>query len=129
MIMEPDHRSIYTTDASRYDRLVMAEDYQQQILPTIEAIRPIHNTDIVELGAGTGRLTTMLAPLAESIRAFDASEHMLAVCEAKLKQMGGTNWKTAVAMHDDLPCPDDCADIVISGWSMCYAILGDGSDG
>jgi ubiquinone/menaquinone biosynthesis C-methylase UbiE len=129
MVMEPDHRPIYQQEAERYDRLVMAEDYQQRILPAIERIRPIRNTDIVELGAGTGRLTAMLAPLAHSIRAYDASAHMLAVCNEKLKQLGGDNWETAVATHDNLPCPDACADIVISGWSVCYAMLDGGNAG
>jgi ubiquinone/menaquinone biosynthesis C-methylase UbiE len=127
--MEPDHRPIYDHEAARYDRLVMAEDYQQRILPALAAIRPIHNTDIVELGAGTGRLTTMLAPLARSIRAYDASAHMLTVCTEKLRQLDASNWETAVAAHDNLPCPDACADIVISGWSMCYAMLDGGRDG
>lgn len=127
--MEPDHRAIYAMDAARYDRLVMVEDYQKRILPAIEAIRPIHQQDIVELGAGTGRLTTMLAPLAQSIRAYDASSHMLDICTNKLHRLGNPNWKTAVATHDNLPCPDNCADIVISGWSICYAMLDDGVAG
>jgi len=33
--------------------------------------------DVVEFGAGTGRITRLLAPEVQSIRAFDASEHML----------------------------------------------------
>ncbi|MCO5204230.1 MAG: class I SAM-dependent methyltransferase [Anaerolineae bacterium] len=127
--MEPDHRSIYANEAARYDRMVLAEDYQNHILPAIDEIRPIYNTDIVESGAGTGRLTTMLAPLARSIRAYDASAHMLERCTRKLRQMDDIIWETAVAIHDNLPCPDNCADIAISGWSVCYAMLDGGAAG
>jgi ubiquinone/menaquinone biosynthesis C-methylase UbiE len=55
-----------------------------------------------------------------SIRVFDASAHMLAVAEARLKRSGLNHWKTGVADHRCLPVPDGSADVLISGWSVCY---------
>lgn len=116
------HKEIYQQQAEQYERLVSREDYQLNILKAILAITPLNGKDVVELGAGTGRLTCMLAPLVKSIRAFDASEHMLAVAERKLKAAGLTNWQLEVSDNRSIPVPDGCADITLSGWSICYLV-------
>ncbi len=127
---DPDYAAIYQTRADDYDVLVRREDYQQNILPALQRIRPLDGLDVVELGAGTGRLTTLLQPLVKSIRAYDASAHMLEVATARLRSLGGENWSVQVAKHEDLPAADSSADLVISGWSLCYAYLwGEGRAG
>ena len=73
---------------------------------------------MVELGAGTGRLTRLLAPYVKSIKAFDASAHMLETAAESLREMGLTNWSTEVADHRQIPVEDASADLVISGWSF-----------
>lgn len=118
----PEHQEIYQQYAQQYDRLVMREDYQQRILPAIEKILPLAELDVVELGAGTGRLTTLLAPQVHSIHALDASSAMLALAQNKLQAAGLYNWRIEVADHRQLPLPDSCASLVISGWSLCYLV-------
>ncbi len=80
----PDLKDIYARQADLYDELVAREDYQHNLLAAINRVRPVAGLDVVELGAGTGRLTCMLAPVAKSVRAFDASPAMLAVAATKL---------------------------------------------
>ena len=116
----PDHHTIYQQEAERYDHLAMREDKDGNLLPAIQSILPLTGIDAVELGAGTGRLSTMIAPLVHSLHAFDASDAMLAVAQSKLNVLGLTNWHTQIADHRQIPLPDDCADLVISGWSICY---------
>jgi ubiquinone/menaquinone biosynthesis C-methylase UbiE len=115
-----DHKTIYQQEAERYDHLVMREDKDSNLLPAIQSILPLAGIDAVELGAGSGRLSTMMAPLVRSLHAFDASAAMLAVAESKLRALGLSNWQTQLADHRRIPLPDDCADLVISGWSICY---------
>ncbi len=119
----PDLKDIYAHRAEQYEQLVAREDYAQNLPQALHQVRPWAGLDVVELGAGTGRLTCLLAPLAKSLRAFDASAAMLAVARAKLEQRGLTNWTLEVADHLRLPLPDGCADLAISGWSLCYAAL------
>ncbi len=119
----PDFKIIYDKHADQYELLVLREDYQGNILRALNRIRPLDGLDVVELGAGTGRLTCMLAPLIESIQAFDASQHMLDVAAAKLEKSGLTNWQTRVADHRCLPAAERCADVAISGWSVCYTVV------
>ncbi|MEW5873175.1 MAG: hypothetical protein AB1894_28205 [Chloroflexota bacterium] len=44
--------------------------------------------DVVETGAGTRRITEMLALLARLLRVSDRSAHMLSIAEARLKRLG-----------------------------------------
>lgn len=116
----PEHDDIYAHDAERYDRLVQREDYRQNILPALRQITLLEGMDVVETGAGTGRLTGLLAPLVKSIRAYDASAHMLALAAAKLHASGLDNWSAQTADHRRLPAADGSADVSISGWSVGY---------
>lgn len=120
---DPDHPEIYRSQAEQYEALVSREDYQGNILRAIQAILPVDGIDVVELGAGTGRLTCLLAPLVQSIRAFDISPHMLEVAREQLKKCGRNNWSTAVADHRRVDAADNSADLVISGWSVCYVVV------
>jgi len=86
-----DFQFIYQHQAAQYDRLASREDYQHNILRVLTQIRSMRDADIVELGAGTGRLTLLLAPIARSIVLNDASKPMLDVAQAKLKQQPKRN--------------------------------------
>jgi len=114
----PDFKTIYAQHADQYDRLVEREDYQGNILRALTQIRPLAELDVVELGAGTGRLTRMLAPLVRRIRAFDASQHMLDVAAATLARAGLANWQLSVADSRGLPVADADADMTIAGWTF-----------
>jgi ubiquinone/menaquinone biosynthesis C-methylase UbiE len=116
----PTEKEVYQRYADQYERLVQREDYQGNILSAIESYCPLDGLDVVELGAGTGRLTRLLAPYVKSIEAFDASAHMLEIAETSLREMGVHNWSTEVADHRQIPVEDACADLVISGWAFCY---------
>lgn len=113
-----DFKFIYQHDAARYDRLVGREDYQHNILRALNQIRSVRDADIVELGAGTGRLTLLLAPIARSISVTDASKPMLDVASLKLKQQPTKNCEVVVSDHRALPLADHCADVSIAGWTL-----------
>lgn len=115
-----DHHEIYEQDADIYDNLVSHEDYCGNLLKEIERLASLSKKDVVELGAGTGRITGLIAPKVNSIKAFDISRHMLDFAETKLKELNLNNWELAVADNRDIPLSNNCADIVISGWSIGY---------
>jgi ubiquinone/menaquinone biosynthesis C-methylase UbiE len=123
-----DYDAIYVTQAEQYERLVAREDAEGTILPAIEAIVRLDGCDVVEFGAGTGRITRLLAPHVGSIRGFDASAAMLMVARRLLEQDGRSNWQLDVADHTHLPVPDASADLVIGGWTICYVALGSKGD-
>jgi ubiquinone/menaquinone biosynthesis C-methylase UbiE len=113
-----DHfEDIYSRHAPRYDALVSREDYLGNILPALEGIQPLAGLDVVEFGAGTGRLTRLLVPLVRSIRAFDVSPHMLLMAEETLQSLGN-NWELSVGDNRNMPVDDEVADLTIAGWSL-----------
>ena len=118
--MSDQQRKIYQTDGDRYEALISREDHQGNIMKALEEIINPDGLDILDLGAGTGRLAVMLAPRAKSMRAFDASDEMLRVCRQKLEASGLSNWKVEVADHRQLPIPNYSADLAVSGWSVAY---------
>ena len=118
----PDHEKIYQKEADQYEYLVACEDFQGNLLPAIRQVFPPAGKDVVELGAGTGRLTCLLAPLVRSMRAYDVSQAMLDVAIRKLNDLGLTNWQAATADHRQLPAASQSADLAISGWSICYLV-------
>ena len=68
---------IYREHADEYHELVMREDHEGRLLPAILSAVDLRGRDVVELGAGTGRVTALVAPLAARVRAFDRSTAML----------------------------------------------------
>ena len=113
-------RKIYQSEGDRYEALIAREDHQGNIPRAIDEIVNVDGLDVLDLGAGTGRLTLLLAPRVKSVRAFDASAEMLRVCRERLIASGLSNWQVDVADHRQLPVPDHSADLIVSGWSVSY---------
>lgn len=59
-----DTRHIYQITARAYQTLVEREDYEGNLMPAILAVEPLVGRDVVELGAGTGRVSCLIASIA-----------------------------------------------------------------
>lgn len=118
-----EYQEIYDQEAQQYERLVAREDYEGNILPALQEICDLNGRVIVDTGAGTGRLEKLLAPYASAIYGFDISPAMLAVAAQELRDTAHRNWMLAAADHRHLPLPPNSADLIISGWSLCYLAL------
>lgn len=117
-----DHfKEIYDNKADQYDLMVTREDYQGNLLKALESITPLNNLDVVEFGAGTGRVTCLIAPHVKSIRAYDAYQPMLDVARDNLTKLGVDNWSLAVGDNGDMPADSNSADMTLAGWSFGHA--------
>jgi len=118
--MPADHFiEVYQRHADLYDAMVKREDYQGNLLPALFGAAPLKGAFVVELGAGTGRLTRLLTPHAASVAAFDMSAHMLRTAAATLPKGGA--WSLGVADNAHLPLRAGVADVVLAGWSLGHA--------
>ena len=117
----PDFETIYRERAKEYDALVAREDCEHNILRALTGIRALAGLDLVEMGAGSGRLTRLLAPIVKSITACDRSTAMLGVAAETLKPLGLMNWHLAAGDNRRLPAADRGADIAIAGWSFGHS--------
>jgi ubiquinone/menaquinone biosynthesis C-methylase UbiE len=117
-----DFRAMYFTHATQYDALIACADYQGNLCTALTAIRSFEQADIVEWGAGTGRLTLMAASAARSIFATDRSAAMLDRAAAKLRAFDRLRWHVAVADHQHVPVSNRSADLVLAGWTLPYLL-------
>lgn len=116
----PTEKEVYESHADQYESLILREDFQKNIPKEILRIRDPRGLDIVELGAGTGRLTRHLVREAAHVYASDASLHMLMHASAVLSAQNTEGYTLSVADMRHTPYPDKFADMVIAGWSFCY---------
>jgi len=113
----PDHNQIYQTEAEKYERLIAC---QPNLSEVVNSLKAYDGLEIIDLGAGTGRLACVLAAKAKSILLLDESAAMLEVAANKLTAAGYDNWQTQTADHRAIPATDLSVDLVVSGWSICY---------
>jgi len=117
-----DYARIYDTQADAYDALVAREDHAGNLLAALREVLPLQGADVVETGAGTGRVTRMLAPLVRSVRAFERAEAMLNVARQRIADDGVHNVTLGLASHAKLPVEDATADIALEGWAFGHAV-------
>jgi ubiquinone/menaquinone biosynthesis C-methylase UbiE len=111
---------IYAGRADAYHELVMREDAQGNLPAALGDIADFESATVVELGAGTGRITGIVAPRAGRVMAFDQSRHMLDQAAVHLSTF--RNVSLAEADNFSVPLPDGSADIVIEGWSFGHGV-------
>ena len=119
----PTEQEVYEKHAAEYEALVAHEDYEGNILKAIREIAPPGQLDVLDSGAGTGRLACLLQPHVKRILACDLSPHMLSTAKHKLSVASPDNWAVAAADHRYLPLPDQSVDLIVSGWSVSYVTV------
>ena len=118
-----DHfKQIYRNQADMYERLVAREDQQGNLFQALNDIAPLHGKDIVEFGAGTGRLTRLLAVVAAHVFAFDIEPAMLTLAATIMRETGLSDWSLALGDNASMPVASSSADLVIEGWSFAHAV-------
>jgi len=113
---------IFAKHAEEYHELVAAEDWQGNFPRALGEIATFAQKTVVELGAGTGRVTMTIAPWAEKVLSFEASHHMMDMAATNISGRGLKNVTLAIADNRKVPLSDASADIVIEGWSFGFTI-------
>lgn len=117
----PDHKKAYQSEADLYHLLVMREDYEHNLEKAVNQILSGTEWNALELGAGTGRLTALLSPLAARITALDLSPAMLEQASGYLSSQPDLQFPLlAAADHRALPVAARSVTLVASGWSVCH---------
>lgn len=111
-------RQLYNERAEDYDRLVQCEDYEGNLLQALKELHPLTGAEIVEFGAGTGRITVQLLPLARRVWAFDITLAMIEIAHQKLRRLDRSKGLIAAGDSREMPLLSSCAEVAIAGWSL-----------
>lgn len=79
---------------------------------------PLEGLDLIEMGAGIGRITAELVTRAKSVIACDFVETSIRANEAKHAHLGNCEFLCADATKMDRP--DESLDVVFSNWLLMY---------
>ena len=114
---------LYRHDPQLYDRFVSAE----RLHPDLLAWLPEGLEQIVEVGAGSGRLTLELAGRARAVCAIEPAAPLreLLLGEALARPAGRSCQRVIGGFFDSLPLDDDYAELVVS----CSAFTPDPAHG
>lgn len=126
------HASVYSRrdECAQYARLCSAQDSERSLLTAVERICLLsRSTAVLDLGAGTGKLSELVAPLVGGIIAVDRSVEMLRAARA-LPSIG-----LVAADMRLLPVRSSTQDLVLAGWALssikaeCEEWYADGTSG
>jgi ubiquinone/menaquinone biosynthesis C-methylase UbiE len=110
--------TLYIDHADKYEILVSHEDYQSNLMDALQRIQPLGGMVAAEFGAGTGRLTSLLAGHVRHLYAFDFTESMLRVAQTKQRQNGLKNISLVLADSRRMPVRPGWADFAVEGWAF-----------
>ncbi|AFG37081.1 class I SAM-dependent methyltransferase [Spirochaeta africana] len=117
----PSMYEIYDHHAAEYDQLVTAEDYQGNLRRVLHELHDFTGQSVIELGAGTGRLTRMYVDSVQAAYCADRSTHMLQTARRNLSDYLD---RITFATRDNLDAPGSLhtADVVLEGWAFGHTI-------
>jgi SAM-dependent methyltransferase len=102
---------MYRLEPVLYDRLASAERLHRAVIRWL----PSDVDRVVEVGAGTGRLTLELVGRAREIVAVEPAGPLREILSRKLKRaQHGDRVRVTAGFFDDLPLPDHWSDVVVA---------------
>ncbi|MBV9006785.1 MAG: class I SAM-dependent methyltransferase [Solirubrobacterales bacterium] len=102
---------LYRLEPELYDRLASAE----VLHPGVLAWLPDSVDRVVEVGAGTGRLTLELVRRAREVVAIEPASPLRDILSRKLARAAqGCRADVTPGFFDELPVGDDCAELVVA---------------
>ncbi len=110
--------TLYTDHPDAYEVLVSHEDFQGNLLRSIQFIQPLSGKVSVEFGCGTGRVSFLLAGAVDRLYAFDFTASMLRLAQARLHLRNWMNVSLALADSRRMPVRSGWADFAIEGWAF-----------
>lgn len=110
------YQHVYAHEAATYDRLISAEDahgHARRVV--VDAV--VGARHVVDVGAGTGRLTRWLLEAGHVVTAVEPAEGMRTLGASLLP---GATWCAGEAAA--LPLADHAVDAVVEGWALGHVV-------
>lgn len=116
--MQEDHFiAVYSSQAAAYERMIAAEDVDNQLWSLLKRLVEFSGKRVVDLGSGTGRLPRLLHRHASAGVALDLHAPML-LENRRQQRRAGFIWPLVQGDLHRLPLADACAGVVTAGWAI-----------
>ena len=109
-----EYSVFYKNKAAIYERFSEVEDMPEKILKVIAP--KLRNKIVLDVGCGTGKYTTLLAPHAKTYSGLDISKYQLSI--AKKKTGKTKNVQLICADATEAHFPRNSFDAAISSWAI-----------
>jgi len=101
-----------------HDHVISAAAFGKVLDRILDLSQPQPSDVCVDLGAGTGFVTTALAPLVASVHAVDISPAMTEALAGRTADAGLANLSTEVTDLKDFRLPPSYADLIVSSYAL-----------
>ena len=101
-----------------HDHVISAAVFGKVLDRILDLSQPQPADVCVDLGAGTGFVTTALAPLVASVHAVDISPAMTEALAGRMADAGLANVSTEVTDLKDFRLPPSYADLIVSSYAL-----------
>lgn len=102
---------VYAVDPSLYDDQSFLRWDSRELTSLVD----FREATVIDVGAGTGRLTLTAAPTAHAVFAVEPIESLRRYLAVKARGMGYGNVYTIDGLAEDIHLPDETGDVTISG--------------
>ncbi len=103
-----------------FNLMVQAVDPEGLILAATQAVAPIENQVLLDVGAGVGDRTITYARLAAHVYALERDSTVLPILRGRIKSSGASNITVVPAGADAIPLDDDVVDVAYATWAYFY---------
>jgi ubiquinone/menaquinone biosynthesis C-methylase UbiE len=114
-----DHfQTIYHGDKTHlYDAMAGYEDVENNLLRMLQRHTPAKAAAVLDVGAGTGRVSRLLAPQTARLVSLDLNIPMLRIAQ-RYQQRASIPWHIIAGDATRLPLASAWADVVTAGWAI-----------
>lgn len=104
----------FAANAARWDQIRALHIADSEVEEALLSLLPDGPLDtVLDLGTGTGRILSLLAPRAKRALGIDQSREMLEVARSNLERTGLANWQIRQGDLYQLPLPGQTADVAV----------------
>ncbi len=116
---------LYWNEPKLYNQLTEGEPLHPGLLGEL----PLHGGTVLDVGAGTGRLTTVCAAGAAYVYALEPARPLRDLLCSKLKALGITNVEVLPGWSSSIPLADGAVELVVSASAFGADAARGGDDG
>lgn len=100
--------------------MAQAIDPEERIPAAMQALAPIHEREMLDIGAGVGDRTLLYARLASQVYALEPDPTALSLLRGRVRSSGAGNVTVLPANVEAIPLDENSVDVAYATWSYFF---------